>query len=395
MTEATGAAETGEAEAAANDGVPVEEDATEQLHETALIDVHRALDARLIEFGGWLMPVQYSGILDEHRAVRERAALFDLSHMGELSVEGDHAGDALAAALVTDPRTLAVGRAHYSMIVAPDGGVIDDLIVYRLGPEQFLVVANASNAAVVSDELAARLEGWRAVLDDRSLATSLVAIQGPSAAAVLAPLTDVDLAGLRYYAIAEGEVAGVPAHVARTGYTGEDGFELFVDWDRGPEVWEALAEAGEPAGVIPAGLGARDTLRLEAGMPLYGNELDRETNPFEAGLGRVVKLEKPGDFVGREALARVARDGPGKRLVGLKITGRGIARHGYRVLAGDRATGVVTSGTHSPTLGQPIAMAYVAPGEGEPGTVLSVEIREQPVAAEVVPLPFYKRDRAG
>jgi glycine cleavage system T protein (aminomethyltransferase) len=385
MTEATEATQAGE-------NAP--SDAGDQLHETALIGVHRALGARLIEFGGWLMPVQYAGILEEHKAVRERAALFDLSHMGELVVEGDDAGDALAAALVTDPRTLAVGRAQYSMIVAPDGGVIDDLIVYRLGPERFLVVANASNAAVVSDELAGRLAGWRAVLDDQSLATSLVAIQGPRAAEVLAPLTDVDLPSLKYYAIAEGHVAGVPAHVARTGYTGEDGFEIFVDWARGPDVWEALASAGREVGVVPAGLGARDTLRLEAGMPLYGNELDRDTNPFDAGLGRVVKLEKPGDFVGREALARVANDGPAKRLVGLRITGRGIARHGYPVLAGVRPTGVVTSGTHSPTLGAPIAMAYVEPGDGEPGTILNVEVREQPVSAEVVPLPFYKRQAA-
>jgi aminomethyltransferase len=363
----------------------------EQLHETALVDVHRALGARLIEFGGWLMPVQYTSILEEHRAVRERVGLFDLSHMGELFVEGGDAGDALAAALVTDPRTLAVGRAHYSMLCTPDGGVIDDLIVYRLGPERFLVVANAGNATIVSDELATRLGRWRAVLDDRSLATSLVAIQGPRAAEVLAPLTDVDLAGLRYYAIAEGHVADIPALVARTGYTGEDGFELFVDWARGPEVWAALAAAGEGAGVIACGLGARDTLRLEAGMPLYGNELDRDTNPYEAGLGRVVKLEKPGDFVGREALARVASEGPAKRLVGLVVTGRGIARHGYPVAVGERRTGVVTSGTHSPTLGKPIAMAYVAPGDGEPGTILAVEVREQPVSAEVVPLPFYKR----
>jgi aminomethyltransferase len=371
---------------------PVEETAaTEQLHETALIDIHRALGARLIEFGGWLMPVQYAGILEEHRAVRERAGLFDLSHMGELFVEGDDAGDALAAALVSDPRTLAVGRAQYSMICAPDGGVIDDLIVYRLAPEHFLVVANASNAPVVSEELARRLGGWRAVLDDRSLVTSLVAIQGPRAVDILAPLTDIDLAGLRYYAIAEGRVAGITALVARTGYTGEDGFEVFVDWDRAPDIWTALAEAGKPANVAACGLGARDTLRLEAGMPLYGNELDRQTNPFEAGLGRVVKLEKPAEFVGREALARVARDGPAKRLVGLSITGRGIARHGYPVLAGDRRSGVVTSGTHSPTLGRPIAMAYVAPGDAEPGTILAVEVREQPVSAEVVPLPFYRR----
>ena len=372
---------------------PAAEEAADQLHETALIDVHRSLGARLIEFGGWLMPVQYAGILEEHRAVRERAGLFDLSHMGELFVEGDDAGDALAAALVSDPRTLVVGRAQYSMICAPDGGVIDDLIVYRLGEERFLVVANASNAPVVSEELAARLGDWRAILDDRSLVTSLVAIQGPLAGGILAPLTDIELAGLRYYAIAEGEVAGVPALVARTGYTGEDGFEVFVDWNRGAEVWTALAEAGEAANVIACGLGARDTLRLEAGMPLYGNELDRQTNPFEAGLGRVVKLEKDGDFVGREALARVAAAGPAKKLVGLSITGRGIARHGYPVLAGERRTGVVTSGTHSPTLGRPIAMAYVAPGDAEPGTILAVEVREQPVSAEVVPLPFYKRER--
>ena len=365
----------------------------EQLHETALIDVHRAAGARLIEFGGWRMPVQYTGILEEHRAVRERAGLFDLSHMGELFVDGDDAGDALAAALVTDPRTLAVGRAQYSMICAPDGGIIDDLIVYRLGPEGFLVVANAGNATVVSDELATRLHGWRAVLDDRSLATSLVAIQGPAAASVLAPLTDVDLDGLRYYAIADGQVAGVRGLVARTGYTGEDGFEIFVDWGRGSEIWEALAKAGAKAGVIACGLGARDTLRLEAGMPLYGNELDRETNPFEAGLGRVVKLEKPGDFVGRPALEKVAAEGPAKRLVGLSITGRGIARHGHPILRDGSPTGVVTSGTHSPTLGRPIAMGYVTPSDAEPGTILAVEIREQPVSAEVVPLPFYKRER--
>ena len=361
------------------------------LHETALVDIHRKLGARLIEFGGWLMPVQYRGILEEHRAVRERAGLFDLSHMGELFIEGTGAGDALAAAVVSDPRTLATGRAQYSMLCAPDGGIIDDLIIYRLAAERFLVVANAANAGIVSDELAARLHGWAAVLDDRSLATSLVAIQGPAAAGVLGPLTDVDLAGLRYYAIAEGTVAGIPALVARTGYTGEDGFELFVDWDHAVVLWTALENAGRAAGVIPCGLGARDTLRLEAGMPLYGNELDLETNPLEAGLGRVVKLDKPGEFVGREALARVVRDGISKRLVGLTLTGRGIARHGHPVLRDGRRTGAVTSGSHSPTLGVAIAMAFVPPDDGEPGTILAVEIRDQPVAAAVVPLPFYRR----
>ena len=365
--------------------------APQVVHETPLLDIHRGLGARLIDFAGWIMPVQYSGILEEHRAVRERAGEFDLSHMGELFIEGPEAGAGLAAALVTNPPALAVGRAHYSMICAADGGVIDDLIVYRLAETRFLIVANASNAQVVSDTLAERLVGRKAVLDDRSLATALIAIQGPRAKEILGGLTDVDLAGLRYYAIAEGTVAGTSALVARTGYTGEDGFEVFVDTPKAVEVWAAIADAGAPFDCRPIGLGARDTLRLEAGMPLYGNELDRATNPFEANLGRVVKLEKPDDFVGKAALAKVAAQGPAKRLVGLTIKGRGIARHGHPVFKDERRTGVVTSGSHSPTLGVPIAMAYVAPGDAEPGTILEVEIRDQRVPAEIVELPFYRR----
>src|SRR5580765_4568110 len=214
------------------------------LHLTPLNARHTALGARLLDFAGWLMPVQYAGIIEEHRAVRERAGLFDLSHMGELFVEGPDAGAALARALVTNPPALADGRAQYSMIVAPDGGIIDDLIVYRLADERFLVVANASNARIVSDALAERLAGFRAVLDDRSLATALVAIQGPRSVEIVRPLTDVDLDALRYYAIAEGAVAGIPALVARTGYTGEDGFEVFVDTGRAVELWDALMAAG-------------------------------------------------------------------------------------------------------------------------------------------------------
>ena len=362
------------------------------IHMTPLTDAHRALGARLIEFGGWLMPVQYGSIVEEHRTVRERVGLFDLSHMGELYVEGPGAGPALAAALVSDPPSLAIGRAHYSMICMPDGGIIDDLIVYRLAEERFLVVANAGNASIVSDTLAERLAGFRAVLDDRSLATGLLAVQGPLAAEVLAPLTDVDLAGLRYYAAAEGTVAGIGALVARTGYTGEVGFEIFLDTAQTAALWEILLEAVRARGGLPVGLGARDTLRLEAGMPLYGNELDLDTDPYEAGLGRVVKLAKPADFVGRPALERAARDGPSRRLVGLVVEGRGIARHGYPVWSGERRSGVVTSGTQSPTLGLPIAMAYVAPGDAEPGTVVDIEIRDARVPARVVTLPFYRRD---
>jgi aminomethyltransferase len=365
--------------------------AEDRLHRTPLEDRHRALGAKLIDFAGWLMPVQYGGIIEEHRAVREGAGLFDLSHMGELFVEGTDAGRALAAALVSNPPSLAVGRAQYSMMCAADGGIIDDLIVYRLGPERFLVVANASNAQVVSDALAERLAGFKAVLDDRSLATALVAIQGPRSVEILRPLTDVDLGALRYYAIAEGSVAGITALVARTGYTGEDGFEVFVDTGRAADLWDAMMASGRDHGLAPIGLGARDTLRLEAGMPLYGNELDRSTNPFEANLGRVVKFDKPDDFVGRVALEKVARDGVTRRLTGLVMRGRGIARHGYPVHAGDRETGVVTSGTQSPSLGQAIAMAYVATPDAAPGTMLDVEIRGQRVPAEVVALPFYRR----
>ena len=365
--------------------------APEVARATPLLDRHVALKARLIEFAGWRMPVQYTSIVEEHRAVRQRAGLFDLSHMGELFVVGADAPSALAGAVITNPAALAIGRAHYSMICAADGGVMDDLIIYRLGEQRFLIVANASNAEIVSDALAERLNGTRTILDDGSLSTALVAIQGPAARGILAPLTGVDLASLRYYAIAEGQVAGVTALVARTGYTGEDGFEVFVDWGSAGVVWDALMEAGAPAGIMPVGLGARDTLRLEAGMPLYGNELDRTTTPFEAGLGRVVKLDKPEDFPGRAALAKAAADGPRKQLVGLTVRGRGIARHGYPVLAGTRRTGVVTSGTQSPTLGVPIAMAYVAPADATPGTDLAVEIRGEPVPATVVELPFYRR----
>ena len=360
---------------------------------TSLYDRHVAAGARLIEFGGWEMPVQYRGILEEHRAVRERAGLFDLSHMGEVWLEGPGAGSALAFALVSDPTRLAVGRAQYSMIVAEDGGIIDDLIVYRAGPERFLVVPNAGNREAVATALAERAAGFQASLTDASLATALVAIQGPEAVAILGPLTDVDLGALRYYAIAQGRAAGVDAWVARTGYTGEDGFELFVAWSDAPAAWDALMAAGAGAGLVPVGLGARDTLRLEAGMPLYGNELDRDTNPFEAGLGRVVRLDKPGDFVGRGALERVAAEGPKRLLAGLVVRGRGIARHGYPIYRPETAgpVGAVTSGTASPTLGVPIAMAYLPPETAEPGTIMECGIREARIPVVVEALPFYRR----
>ena len=249
--------------------------------------------------------------------MRSAAGLFDLSHMGELLVEGPGAAAGLARALVGDPGRLAVGRARYTLLCAPDGGVIDDLIVYRLAPERFLVVPNASNAAVVATVLRERLAGQAASLADESAATSLVAIQGPAAATILGPLATTDVAAIPTYGIADGVVAGIPARIARTGYTGEDGFELFVAWDAGPALWDRLLDAGAGAGLVPAGLGARDTLRLEAGMPLYGHELDLEHTPLETGLARFVELDRPDDFVGRAAL-EANRDHPRSRLAGLR-----------------------------------------------------------------------------
>jgi aminomethyltransferase len=358
------------------------------LQRTALHEAHTVLGARFTEFGGWDMPVRYGSIIEEHSAVRSAAGLFDLSHMGELWVEGPGAAAGLAAALVTDPGRLALGRAGYSLLCALDGGVIDDLIVYRIGDERFLVVPNASNRETVAGELRARLAGFEASLADETMTTSLVAVQGPAAAGILAGLTALDLDGLRGYTCAEAVVGGLPALVARTGYTGEDGFELFTAWGDGPALWSALLAAGEGHGLVPCGLGARDTLRLEAGMPLYGNELDRETTPIEAGLGWAVQLDH--DFVGRDALATRQ---PRKHLAGLVVRGRGIARHGHEVRAegGSEAVGVVTSGSQSPTLGQAIAMAYVTPNLRSAGTMLDIAVRGAAVPAEVVPLPFYRR----
>lgn len=367
---------------------------------------HQALGATMTPFAGWLMPLRYAGDLAEHQAVRAAAGLFDLSHMGELHVDGPGAGAGLDRALVGNISGLAVGRARYTMIVQEDGGILDDLIVYRLADASFLVVANASNVGVVRDALAVRFADADASLTDRSLETALVAVQGPRAAEIVTGLVAdpgeaAAVRDVRYYAAVPATVAGVEALVARTGYTGEDGYELFVPADAAPGLWRALLAAGEPLGLVPAGLSARDSLRLEAGMPLYGNELDRTTTPYDAGLGRVVRLDKAGadgeplPFVGRDALAARAHATPSRVLVGLVGLGRRAARHGYEVLTSaepDAATvGRVTSGAPSPTLGTPIAMAYVTPEVSAPGTELAVDVRGRREPVRVVELPFYRR----
>ncbi|MEV0163754.1 glycine cleavage system aminomethyltransferase GcvT [Nonomuraea fuscirosea] len=357
---------------------------------TPLRDVHESLGATLTDFAGWLMPLRYGSESAEHKAVREAAGLFDLSHMGEIFLTGPQAGQALDHALVGHLSALTPGRARYTMIVDERGGVLDDLIVYRLGDEEFMVVANASNYEKVGNELKIRSKAFDVVVEDRSDQYALIAVQGPRSQEILATLTDADLAGLKYYAGLPGVVDGRQALIARTGYTGEDGFELFVANDDAVPLWHALTAAGEPYGLKPAGLSSRDTLRLEAGMPLYGNELHAELTPFDAGLGRVVKFDKPGDFVGRSALEAVKDDTPRRRLVGLVARGRRVPRHGYPVTKDGAVVGVVTSGAPSQTLGKPIAMAYVDTGAE---TGLAVDIRGSHEPMDVVELPFYRRNK--
>jgi aminomethyltransferase len=369
---------------------------------TALDALHRSLGATMTDFAGWDMPLRYGSERDEHNAVRTKAGLFDLSHMGEITVTGPQAAQLLNHALVGNIASVGVGRARYTMICRADGGILDDLIVYRLaeteaGSSHFMVVANASNAQVVLDALVERSAGFDAEVRDDRDAYALIAVQGPESPGILKSLTDADLDGLKYYAGLPGTVAGVPALIARTGYTGEDGFELFVKPEHAVELWQALTKAGEGVGLVPCGLSCRDTLRLEAGMPLYGHELSTSLTPFDAGLGRVVKFEKEGDFVGREALQEAAarsEANPPRVLVGLIAEGRRVPRAGYPVVAGGEVIGEVTSGAPSPTLGKPIAMAYVDAAHAAPGTPgVGVDIRGTHEPYEVVALPFYKRQK--
>ncbi len=362
---------------------------------TPLEAVHTDLGATFTEFAGWRMPLRYTSEIAEHTAVRTAAGLFDLSHMGEIAVTGPEAGAALDHALVNRPSAIRPGRARYSMICDPRGGIIDDLVVYRLTDERFLVVANAANVAEVAAELTARAGGFDADVTDESDAWALIALQGPAATGILGPLTTADLPGLRYYAITAAAVAGVEVLLARTGYTGEDGFELYAAPTDAPALWSAISAAGAGHGLVPAGLACRDTLRLEAGMPLFGHELSRDTTPYEAGLGRVVDLAKPGGFVGGEALAAAQARGVDRTLVGLVASGRRSPRAGQDVIdpASGQAVGAVTSGAPSPTLGRPIALAYVPPRLADPGTAVRVDIRGRFTDAEIVALPFYSRPR--
>jgi aminomethyltransferase len=384
----------------------------------------------MTDFAGWLMPLRYGSETAEHLAVRSAAGLFDLSHMGEIAVTGPGAGAALDYALTGWLSRLSVGQARYTMLCAADGGILDDLVVYRQAEDRFLVVANASNTAVAVAELQERCAAVAgAVVTDQTDRTALIAIQGPNATGLLAARTSASLGSVKYYSGVYSDVAGSPAWIARTGYTGEDGFEIFCAPEDAEHVWTTLMpeaasseaaspeapspEAASPAGgaeagaaqaatgpgVVPAGLAARDTLRLEAGMPLYGNELGPDVTPFEAGLGKVVRLDKPGDFVGRAALAKLAADaasgaGPDRTLVGLVAQSRRVPRHGYPVVSDGAEVGTVTSGAPSPTLGKPIAMAFVAVSAttGETTGPFGIDIRGRIETADLVPLPFYRKE---
>jgi aminomethyltransferase len=354
---------------------------------TPLYERHVALGGRMVDFGGWDLPQQYTSIRDEHLAVRKVAGLFDISHMGRLYVEGSGAEAYLQRLFTNDIAKLDQRHAMYTLMCKEDGGVVDDLVVYRQDRDRFLVVVNAANrekdVAWMHEHIDAGVS-----LVDRTSEVSLIAFQGPRSAELL-PDGSTDTEGIPYFGFRPGELAGIPVLLSRTGYTGEDGFEFFIDADQVGRVWDAILEAGADAGVLPAGLGARDATRLEAALRLYGNDMDETVNPYEAGLGWTVKLGK-GDFVGRSALAKVREEGPQRTLIGLKTEPSSIPRHGAAVIGGGHRAGVVTSGTHSFFLGHPIALAMVEVPSFRVGDKVAVKVRGREAPAEVVKLPFYR-----
>ncbi len=358
----------------------------EGLKQTPLYQAHVALGGKLIDFGGWALPVQFSSVLDEHKAVRERAGLFDVSHMGEIFVTGKDAESYLDHLLTNGIASMQALRCRYSPMCYPDGGTVDDVIVYKFTSERYLVVVNASNTQKDFEWMQQNAEGFNVALDNQSPAFAQIALQGPRANEILAPLCDGPLPE-KNYSFSELTVNGIPALVSRTGYTGEDGLELYCAARQGEGLFNLLLEAGEPYGILPCGLGARDTLRFEAGMPLYGHELGKDITPLEAGLSFAIKPDK-GEFIGREAFLAAPR----RMRIGLKLIDRGIARGGEDVLVNGKKVGITTSGVPSPTLGASYAMALVD-AEASNETAFAIVVRNRPLQAERVPLPFYKRGK--
>jgi aminomethyltransferase len=353
---------------------------------------HVTAGARMVEFAGWHMPVQYTGVIEEHRAVRSHAGLFDVSHMGEASVGGRQALDFLQKVTCNDVARLKPGRAQYTALTTPGGTFVDDLLIYRLDEERYLLVVNAANTAKDLDWLARHAVGFDAVLEDVSERWAQIAVQGPRALDSIQPLAATSLDEIRPFGFVRTEVDGASCIVSRTGYTGEDGFEIYAPASAAAGLWTALLGAGTGHGLVPVGLGARDTLRLEAKLALYGNDIDDTTTVIEADLGWIVKLSK-GDFIGREVLAQQLEHGVSRKLVGFEMRSRAIARPGYAALHDGRPIGRVTSGTHSPTLGKNIGLAYLPLELSEPGGEFEVQVRSRREPAAVVPTPFYKRER--
>jgi aminomethyltransferase len=348
----------------------------------------------MVEFGGWDMPVEYSGIVDEHNAVRTRAGLFDVSHMGEIEIAGRDALQAVQHITSNDAAKLTIGQIQYSALTTPQGTFVDDVLVYKLADEHFMLVVNASNIIKDFNWITEHVAAFEdAIAVNTSSRYALLALQGPAAADVLQTLTGVHLAPIKYYWFTTGEVASVRCTISRTGYTGEDGFEVFVPPASADRVWTAILDAGRGAGVVPAGLGARDTLRLEASMRLYGNDMDESTTVVEADLGWIVGWKKP-EFLGRDVLQNQKADGPRRKLVGFEMLDRAIGRHGYDVYVDGAHAGTVTSGTQTPFLKKAIGMAYVPSDRTAPGTEFEIDIRGRRAKARVVPMPFYKRSRS-
>lgn len=366
---------------------------TEQLKRTPLNARHRAHGARMVPFGGWDMPVEYSGIVNEHLAVRTTAGLFDVSHMGEIELAGKDALAAVQKISANDAAKLSVGQAQYSALTTPAGTFVDDLLVYRLASEHYLLVVNAGNIEKAYTWIGehARPVGDVAVVNSSSR-YALLAVQGPAAVEIVQQLTTVDLASIKYYWFAHGEVASVRSIISRTGYTGEDGFELFIPPASAERVWNAILEAGEALGIVPVGLGARDTLRLEAGMHLSGQDIDETTTVLEADLGWIVGWKKD-DFIGKAVLDQQKSGGLSRKLVGFEMTAPGIARHGYKAYAAG-GDGIVTSGTQTPLLKKAIGFAYLPIGATAIGTDFEIDIRGRRVPARVVSRQFYKRSRS-
>lgn len=361
-----------------------------ELKKTPLNEVSRELGGKMVEFGGWDMPVQFSGIIDEHTAVRERAGLFDVSHMGEITFKGPQALELLQVLTCNDVSKMQDGRCQYNGLLYPTGGFVDDILVYRHAADDYLMVVNAANIDKDFEWILGAVDERDVEVRNVSSEWAQLALQGPRAEETLSRLTDLDLPSIRYYRFATGKVDGVEAIVSRTGYTGEDGFEVYVAPSAAPQLFRRILEAGRDFDVLPCGLGARDTLRLEAKMALYGNDIDHSTTPYEADLGWIVKLDK-GDFHGRDVLAREKEEGVRRKLVGFEMIDRGIARHGYPVVSSGEEIGIVTSGTHSPTLKKAIGLAYLPVDKAAEGTEFSIEIRGKETRAKVVPTPFYKR----